>query len=131
MPYKSSYRVYYEDTDAGGVVYNANYLKFAERARTDMFRDVGVELSTLKEKEGLIFVIRHVALDLLKAAKLDNIIDITTSLQAIQGASIKFEQLFHVDGEHISSVVVKVACVNHNDFSPTRIPLWVREKVVG
>ena len=68
-------RVYYEDTDAGGVVYYANYLKFAERARTEMLRDLGIDHSELMDNEGVAFAVRHCTMDFLAPARLDDVLD--------------------------------------------------------
>ena len=85
-------RVYYEDTDAGGVVYYANYLKFAERARTEVLRSAGLNQIDLLEKEGIGFVVRHVSIDYLKPAKLDDLLDVETMLETMGKASLTLRQ---------------------------------------
>ena len=77
-----SYRVYYEDTDAGGVVYYANYLKFFERARTDFLRTLGISQSDLATKEGLVFVVRKCVIDYISPAKLDNILEVSVEVKS-------------------------------------------------
>jgi acyl-CoA thioester hydrolase len=87
-----TYRIYYEDTDAGGVVYYANYLKFFERARTDFFRARNIFQSQLAQKEDSIFVVRKCSLEYKVPAKLDDLVTITTIINNIGGASIKMHQ---------------------------------------
>src|SRR5581483_12088671 len=85
-------RVYYEDTDAAGLVYYANYLKFAERARTEMLRRLGVEQERLRAETGLVFVVRRCAADYLLPARLDDDLVIVTRLKALRGASLDLDQ---------------------------------------
>src|SRR5687768_16635065 len=85
-------RVYYEDTDAGGVVYYANYLKFMERARTDFLRSLGVEHDVLKERERRMFVVRSAQLEFLKPARLDDLLHVDVGITDIGGASLTFVQ---------------------------------------
>lgn len=95
-------RVYYEDTDAGGVVYYANYLRFAERARTEMLRDRGIESSRLMAEEGVAFAVRRCAADYLRPARLDDRLEVRTRLKALGGASLDLEQRI---------VIARRACV--------------------
>lgn len=120
--HRFSYRVYYEDTDAGGVVYYANYLKFAERARTDMLRGLGISQSALLQEEGIAFVVRHVEADLRKPARLDDLLTVETHIDTISGASLVMHQ--HITTEHASLVHIKVtvACVAIPAMKPVRIP---------
>ena len=128
--HKVSYRVYYEDTDAGGVVYYANYLKFAERARTEMLREMGVNQSELSDKKGVFFVVRHVEADLQKSAKLDDMLEIETTVSRISSASLLMEQhIKNIEGQ-VAVVKVKIACVktSKNKFAPTKIPEEIKKK---
>ena len=125
---KVQFRIYYEDTDAGGVVYYANYLKFAERARTELLRNLGLEQSKLLEKDGIIFVVRHVEMDLLKPAKLDDLVDIATTIEKIGGASVIMYQQITCNGNALVNVRVVVASVN-SDIKAARIPEHVRKKM--
>ena len=92
-------RVYYEDTDAGGVVYYANYLKFFERGRTEWLRRLGVDQSTLAAREHRIFVVKKVEIQYRKPAKLDDLLAIHSKITRIGPASINFEQQALRDGE--------------------------------
>lgn len=129
MPsHNSKIRVYYEDTDAGGVVYYANYLKYAERARTEMLRSIGVEQTKLKESEGVLFVVRHAEIDLIKPARLDDLLEVTTEVVEVSKASMTMEQSISSDQYKCAEVKVKIACINEA-FKPTRIPESVTEKL--
>lgn len=123
-----SFRVYYEDTDAGGVVYYANYLKFAERARTEMLRDLKVNQSELIEKQGLYFVVRHVEADLKKPARLDDMLEVNTEIEKVSGASLGMVQKIIKDGVNIVDVKVQVVCIDSN-FKPARIPADIADKL--
>lgn len=119
-------RVYYEDTDAGGVVYYANYLKFMERARTEWLRSLGVEQDELREETGAIFVIRHVELNYLSPARLNDSLEVTASIAAHGRTSWTFEQnvIRHDEGESVTlcSGSVKVVCLDAERFRPRPIP---------
>lgn len=125
--HKVTYRVYYEDTDAGGVVYYANYLKFAERARTEMLRDMGISQSVVAKEEGLLFVVRHAELDLQKPARLDHLLTVYSSVIKVGRASLQFLQRISDHETQMDYAIAKVtvACINH-DFKPTRIPALIR-----
>ena len=92
MTHSMDIRVYYEDTDAGGVVYYTNYLKFAERARTELLRGFGVEQADLRDKEKVLFVVRHIVADYLNSARLDDLLEITTHVKTLKNASVVFVQ---------------------------------------
>ncbi|PIR39173.1 MAG: tol-pal system-associated acyl-CoA thioesterase [Alphaproteobacteria bacterium CG11_big_fil_rev_8_21_14_0_20_39_49] len=122
-----SYRIYYEDTDSGGVVYHANYLKFAERARTDFLRSVGITQSTLAKEQGILFVVRYIEMDLLKGAKLDDMLNIKTNIDKMSGASMVMSQTISTRENLLCKITVKVACVN-GDITPVRIPKEIKER---
>lgn len=119
--FQCSFRVYYEDTDAGGVMYYANYLKFAERARTEYLRSLGIHQSELAQKEGILFVVRHVELDLEKPARLDDEVQITTTIEQLKGASLTMLQHLAKGDTLLARVKVLIACVDNN-LKPARIP---------
>lgn len=129
MTSKSSFRVYYEDTDSGGVVYYANYLKFAERARTENLREKGINQSELAKDEGILFVVRHVSMDLLKPARLDDILDIATNVENISGASINMHQEISCNGQVLAKIKVQIVCVS-TALKPVRLPEQLKEKLV-
>lgn len=119
--HKISFRVYFEDTDAGGIVYHANYLRFAERARTEWLRMVGFEQSHLMENHGVIFVMRRAEIDYHKPVRLDDVVTIETSLQALGRTSITMLQNVHSSAELAASISVVLVCVNRN-MKPIRFP---------
>lgn len=120
-------RVYYEDTDAGGVVYYANYLRFAERARTDLLRILGVEQSRLAGDEGLVFVVRRCAADFLRPARLDDGLEIHTGVVDVKGASVELNQSVRRNGDELVRMDVRIACMKRTDPGrPARIPKAIR-----
>jgi len=126
-------RVYYEDTDAGGVVFHANYLKFFERARTEWLRATGISHHALVQEHGIVFVVRHVAIDYLAPAKLDDELSITVAVEKIGGASVYFlQQAWHAgSGETrlLATARVKVVCVDADAMRPTPFPEPVLQKI--
>ncbi|MEP3112585.1 tol-pal system-associated acyl-CoA thioesterase [Nisaea sp.] len=123
-------RVYYEDTDAGGVVYHANYLRFAERGRTEYLRDIGVSQSELSDAEGVYFVVRRSEIDFRLPARLDDALEIQTVIAGIKGASFLVEQSISktgVDG-YLVKVVSTIACVDRKG-RPVRVPQSVKSKL--
>lgn len=117
-------RVYYEDTDSGGVVYYANYLKFMERARTEWLRSVGFEQDRLLAQEGIIFAVRTVELGYHRPARFNEMLEVCSSLVAKGRASLTFHhQVRRVDdGQELCSGEIKIACVDLKSMRPTPIP---------
>jgi acyl-CoA thioester hydrolase len=115
-------RVYYEDTDAGGVVYHANYLRFAERARTEALRDAGAPHAALVAEHGLMFMVRRVKLDYLAPARLDDRLDIVTVTSKLRGASVDLRQSVLRDGTVLAVLELQMVCVRCADGRPDRIP---------
>jgi len=117
-------RVYYEDTDNGGVVYYANYLKFMERARTEWLRVMGYEQTGLVESEGLIFAVRHAELDYLRPARFDDLLQVSVRVLRCGRASIEFVQVVMPDkGEEIlCQGHIKIACLDVITFKPRALP---------
>jgi acyl-CoA thioester hydrolase len=126
-------RVYYEDTDCGGVVYYANYLRFMERARTEWLRSLGVEQDRLKEQEGILFAVRHVTLDYLKPARFNDHLEVISRVTEHGRASLTFEQtITRLDGETRTELCcgqVKVACLTADSFRPCPIPEYLRMEI--
>lgn len=120
-------RVYYEDTDVGGIVYYANYLKFAERARTELLRSQGIDQSQLLEDDQVAFVVRRVEVDYLKPAKLDDSLEIETTVAAIKAASLEMNQVIRRGDDVLIQLKVKVACI-HLSGRAIKIPTAVRQK---
>ncbi|WCE30722.1 tol-pal system-associated acyl-CoA thioesterase [Vibrio sp. SCSIO 43137] len=114
--------VYYEDTDAGGVVYHSNYLKYFERARTELLRSVGVSQQVLLEQQ-TGFVVRHMDIDFLLGAKLDEHLTVVTTIAELKKASISFcQEMVNHQGDVLCRATVKVACVNSLKMKPKAIP---------
>lgn len=117
-------RVYYEDTDAGGVVFYANYLRFMERARTEWLRSLGFEQDALREREGNLFVVRGVSIEYLRPARFNDLLQVTLGLARCGRAGLDFAQEVRRDGDGAvcCRALVKVACVSADGFRPRRIP---------
>lgn len=114
-------RVYYEDTDAGGVVYHAQYLAFMERARSEWLRGLGVEQTALRETEDLVFVVRGMELDFLAPARLDDQLQVSVRLLQCRGASFSLAQRIERDGVLLVEAKVRIAAVRASDFRPCPI----------
>lgn len=123
-------RVYYEDTDAGGIVFYANYLRFAERGRTEYLRDLGYENKSLMDKQGVIFVVRKVEADYLIPAYLDDMLRMETSVIELKNASFKMKQSLFRHNELIFSVDVILVCVDLAG-KPVRLPDELRTAMEG
>ncbi len=116
-----SYRVYYEDTDAAGIVYHANYLKFAERARTEWLRVLGFEQSRLMLEEKVLFPVYHLEINFFSSAKLDDLLALETQILEIKNVSMKLRQIIKCENKKLASLDVWIACVNL-EKKPTRWP---------
>jgi len=123
--HRQEIRVYFEDTDAAGIVYYANYLKFAERARTDMLRDLGISHADMMTRDGLVLVVRRCTIDYVKPARLDDLLTIETDMAKLGGASVDLVQRVLRDGELLVELTVQVVCTDRNR-RPARIPESVR-----
>ncbi len=121
-PHRLALRVYYEDTDAGGVVYHARYLAFAERARTELLRALGVPHDALVRNEGMIFVVRRIEMDYLRPARLDDLVTVATEPTALGAATAALRQEFTVADRAVARLDVQLACVRGADGRPARIP---------
>ncbi len=120
--YSHAYSVYWEDTDAGGVVYYANYLKFMERCRTEWLRAMGVDQLRLLAERHLQFVVVHVGVDFLRPAVLHDEILVTAELQRLGGATIHFKQRILRGDEQLIDAVTRVACLDSGTLKPRAIP---------
>ena len=118
-------RVFYEDTDAAGIVYYANYLKFIERARTEMMRTAGIDHSSMREHEGVIFIVKRCALNYRKPARLDDWREIHTRVTALKGASLEAEQSVLKEGQLLVQADLRLACI-HESGTPVRFPAGIR-----
>lgn len=120
-------RVYYEDTDAGGVVYYANYLRYLERARTEMLRKLGYEQKKLMHIDNIVFAVRSVTIDYLKPAHLDDQICIETIVQELQTRTVLFNQTVFLGNcknkkKKLAEGLIKVVCLNSQTFKMITIP---------
>ena len=125
-PHRFDLRVYWEDTDAGGIVYYANYLKFVERARSDMVRQAGLNQNTLLRQEGIIFAVRRCEVDYLRSAKLDDELTVITDVLKVGGASIDMMQTVCRDDEELVRAKVRVGSVDQSG-RPARMPASARD----
>ncbi|TAL90594.1 MAG: tol-pal system-associated acyl-CoA thioesterase [Rhodanobacter sp.] len=122
-PFRWPVRVYWEDTDAGGVVYHAGYLRFMERARSEWMRALGVDQIAFKRATGLAFMVRDMQIDFLKPALLDDELAVTVEVKARRAASILFAQtITNADGCCLIRASVRVACVDLERMRPALIP---------
>ena len=134
-------RVFYEDTDAGGIVYHARYLAFAERARTELLRALGLTHIELREEHGLIFVVRRAEVDYQRPARLDDWLLVTTTVGKVGGAScvlrqeVARQEVAREDGAEedgtVAVVTVRLACVRADDGRPARWPARWLEVLAG
>ncbi len=125
MNFEWPVRVYYEDTDSGGVVYYANYLKFMERARSEFLRHLGFEQDQLISQENIIFAVRSVQLDYLSPARFNDQLICTAQLTELKKASMLFKQMIYRE-QQMESILcqgeIRIACINAETFKPTAIP---------
>lgn len=116
-------RVYWEDTDAGGVVYHARYLHFFERARSDWLRRLGFAQRELRETEGCLFAVTRMALEFLSPARLDDELEITVRVRGLGRASLDFDQrMLRAGGQDLARAQVRAACLDADAFRPKRMP---------
>jgi acyl-CoA thioester hydrolase len=115
-------RVYYEDTDAGGIVYYANYLKFFERARTEWLRSLGIDQQTLRDQDGALFVVRNASVDYVASARLDDEVKLTLNVEKLGRASVQFAQQAWRGDTLLSSADVKVGCIDVATMRPRSLP---------
>lgn len=115
-------RIYWEDTDAGGVVFYANYLKFMERARTEWLRALGFEQETMRQQEGLMFVVSDTALRYLSPARLDDWLRVTVNPTEIGRVSLTFDQQVWRGETLLTEGRIRIGCVDASSLKPARIP---------
>jgi len=120
--FKWPVRVYYEDTDAGGVVYYANYLRFLERARTEWLRALGFEQTGLAAVHRVVFVVRSISLEFLKPSRIDDSLEVTVEPVETGASRIDLAQRVARDAQDLVTARVTLACVNTDTFRPVRIP---------
>ncbi|MEO8133313.1 MAG: tol-pal system-associated acyl-CoA thioesterase [Betaproteobacteria bacterium] len=121
-PFAWPLRVYYEDTDTGGVVYYANYLRFMERARTEWLRALGFDMSAMAREHHCHFVAQRAEIDYLFPARLDDLLTATVALVHAGHARLMLEQDVLKDGQRLASAKVTLACITTDTWRPTSMP---------
>ena len=129
LPFKWSIRIYFEDTDSGGVVYHSNYLKFMERARTEWLRSLNLNQADLKKKDKIMFVVTKVNIDYKKAAQFNDALDIETSIDKIGASRVDLTQNIMKNLEIYTSAKVSIACIHSETFKPQRIPKLIKQRM--
>jgi len=122
-------RVYYEDTDMSGVVYHANYLKFFERARTEWLRSFGFDQETLRRDHHLVFALRRMELDFMRAARLDDLLEVSVTPVLLKQVYFVLEQEARIGGESIARAKVQVVCLDYPAFTPRVVPDFIKRKI--
>lgn len=125
-------RVYYEDTDSGGVVYYANYLKFLERARTEYLRNLGFEQDQLRAEFGAIFVVRSVNVEYLQPARFNELLQVSAKVSEVRRTSVLFEQIITRDGDSKPLITAKIliVCIDADSFRPKVIPKEMSSEII-
>jgi acyl-CoA thioester hydrolase len=129
LSFKWSVRIYFEDTDSGGVVYHSNYLKFMERARTEWLRSLNLNQADLKKKDKIMFVVAKVYIDYKKAAQFNDALDIETSVDNIGASKVDLTQNIMKNSELYTSAKISIACIHSETFKPQRIPKLIKQQM--
>ncbi|MEO8152696.1 MAG: tol-pal system-associated acyl-CoA thioesterase [Rhizobacter sp.] len=120
--YAHTLRIYWEDTDAGGVVFYANYLKFFERARTEWLRSLGFAQEEIRTQTGAIFIVSQTSVRYLRPARLDDLLSVTVQVKAAGQASMHITQVAWRGDERLAEGDIRIGCVDAESFRPRRIP---------
>ena len=131
IPFVWKVRVYWEDTDAGGVVYHSQYLNFFERARTEWLRAKGVHQAKIASEDNVLFAIRHMDINFVQAARLDDELDITVYNVDAGGVRMTFNQEMTrcSDRQQVATAKLTAVCLRADNFKPTRMPKWIRAEI--
>ncbi|MEZ5813431.1 MAG: tol-pal system-associated acyl-CoA thioesterase [Alphaproteobacteria bacterium] len=124
--HRTDIRIYYEDTDAGGVVYHANYIAYGERARAEFLRHIGHQSSDLAKDFGTTFVVKHIEIEYLKPAFLDDLLTVHTSITSLKNSSFTMHHEIQKAGQIIADLHVVLVCVDATAIKPIRIPEVLR-----
>ena len=130
QPFELPVRVYWADTDAGGVVYHSNYLDYCERARTEWLRRLGFSQQRLASEEGVLFTVARLEIDFRRPARLDDLLTVRTRATAGGGATVDFvQEVWRTEpqADLLATAQVRVACVDAASFRPRRLPASIRE----
>lgn len=130
-PFVWKVRVYWEDTDAGGVVYHGQYLNFFERARSEWLRNIGVHQAKIASEDNVLFAIRRMEIDYVQAARLDDELDVTVQLLDIGGVRMTLSQEMTrcIDQQRVATARMTAVCLRADNFKPTRMPKWIRAEI--
>ena len=120
-------RVYYQDTDAGGVVFHAQYLAFMERARTELLNEAGIDLARVVEEHGLLFMVHHIEVTYHQPARLNDLLSVSAEVAKMGRASLLFRQRVERDGTLLVEADVSVALVDRARMKPARMPKELTE----
>ncbi len=123
------YRVYWEDTDAGGVVYHARYLQFLERGRSDWLAGLGVSQTELRRERGLLFAVTRMEIDFRKPARLEDELAVSVRVQFVGRARMDFTQQIRRGDDLLIEAAVRAACLDAERFAPARMPAGIQEKL--
>ncbi len=130
MSFRWPVRVYYEDTDAGGVVYHAGYLRFFERARTEFLRSIGFEQDDLRSRYGILFAVRSMQIDYVKAARFNEMLWVSAEVEQLKSASLTFkQQAVRQPDELVCEARTRVVCLVAETFRPTAIPDFLLQRL--
>lgn len=124
-------RIYYEDTDAGGVVYHTNYIKFMERARTEFLRSQGIELDVMEQEHRILFAIRSLSVEYRKPARLNDLLQVTVDFDTVRSASLAFRHTVVCGGVLLCGGTVRVASICADQFRPKAIPDFMQAQLAG
>lgn len=128
--YSHQFRVYYEDTDAGGVVYHANYLNFFERTRTEWLRSKGLQQSVMREQANVILAIRNMNIDFVLPARLDDLLTVSTEVMSHSKISMQVAQEMYVGPVLVAKATVQIVSLNAEKFKPMRFPVEYLEELL-
>ena len=130
LPHRLAVRVYYEDTDAGGIVYHASHLRFAERARTEMLRELGFDHTALLREHGILFAVRRCTVEFLKPARLDDLLEVETVPVRLGGARLVLRQTVLRADRPIVELEVELALLSP-ELRPPRLPAALARLLAG
>jgi len=120
-------RIYFEDTDSGGVVYHSNYLKFMERARTEWLRSIGIDQRHLKQDHQIMFVVHRIDIQFKLPARFNDELIVKSELKDIGSSKIEFRQMIYRNDEMLINASVDIACIDSEKFKPVRIPPTIKQ----
>ena len=120
-------RIYFEDTDSGGVVYHSNYLKFMERARTEWLRSIGIDQRHLKQDHQIMFVVHRIDIQFKLPARFNDDLIVKSELKDIGSSKIEFRQMIYRNDEMLIDASVDIACIDSEKFKPVRIPPTIKQ----